>query len=33
MILEDTLSYLETIKTDIDPMTQKTYDYYKEGKR
>lgn len=29
-ILEDTLSYLETIKSDIDPMTQKTYEYYKE---
>jgi len=29
-ILEDTLSYLETIKSDIDPMTKKTYDYYKE---
>lgn len=29
-VLEDTLAYLETIKSDIDPMTQKTYDYYKE---
>lgn len=32
-ILEDTLSYLETIKSDIDPMTQKTYEYYKEEKQ
>ena len=29
-ILEDTLSYLETLKSDIDPMTKKTYDYYKK---
>lgn len=29
-ILEDTLSYLETIKSDIDPMTKKTYEYYKK---
>lgn len=29
-ILEDTLSYLETIHSDIDPMTQKTYEYYRE---
>jgi len=28
-ILEDTLSYLETIKSDVDPMTIKTYDFYK----
>ena len=27
---EDTLSYLETLKSDIDPMTKKTYDYYKK---
>ena len=32
-ILEDTLSYLETLKSDIDPMTQKTYNYYKEVKQ
>lgn len=31
-VLEDTLVYLETIKSDIDPMTQKTYEYYKEVK-
>ena len=29
-ILEDTLSYLETLKSDIDPMTKKTYEYYRE---
>lgn len=28
-ILGDTLIYLNTINGDIDPMTQKTYDYYK----
>ena len=28
-VLEDTLEYLETIKGDVDPMTQKTYEYYK----
>ena len=28
-VLEDTLGYLETIKGDVDPMTQKTYEYYK----
>lgn len=32
-ILEDTLSYLETIKSDVDPMTQKTYEYYKGVKQ
>lgn len=31
-VLADTLMYLQTIKHDIDPMTQKTYDYYKEVK-
>lgn len=30
-ILEDTLVYLNTIEGDIDPMTQKTYDFYKKG--
>lgn len=29
-VLEDTLQYLETIQGDIDPMTRKTYEYYKE---
>ncbi|MBQ9927767.1 MAG: bis(5'-nucleosyl)-tetraphosphatase (symmetrical) YqeK [Lachnospiraceae bacterium] len=29
-ILSDTLDYLKTTNTDIDPMTQQTYDYYKE---
>lgn len=29
-ILKDTLSYLKGIGNDIDPMTQKTYDYYKK---
>lgn len=29
-ILEDTLKYLQSIEGNIDPMTQKTYDYYKE---
>ncbi len=28
-ILEDTLSYLEESKEEIDDMTQKTYDFYK----
>lgn len=35
-ILEDTLVYLRTVDGDVDPMTQKTYDYYKiymENKR
>lgn len=31
-ILEDTLVYLNTIDGDIDPMTQKTYDFYKAQK-
>lgn len=29
-ILSDTLEYLKESTTEIDPMTQKTYDYYKE---
>lgn len=29
-ILGDTLIYLNTLANDIDPMTQKTYDFYKE---
>lgn len=29
-ILKDTLQYLQTTENEIDPMTQKTYDYYKE---
>ena len=29
-ILDDTLSYLQDIGNDVDPMTQKTYDYYAE---
>ena len=28
-ILEDTLVYLRTVEGDVDPMTQKTYDFYK----
>lgn len=28
-ILEDTLRYLNSVEGEIDPMTQKTYDYYK----
>lgn len=32
-ILEDTLVYLNTIDGEIDPMTQKTYDFYKKGKQ
>lgn len=27
-ILEDTLNYLQSIGNDIDPMTQKTYEFY-----
>ncbi|MDD2971964.1 MAG: bis(5'-nucleosyl)-tetraphosphatase (symmetrical) YqeK [Lachnospiraceae bacterium] len=27
-ILGDTLQYLDTVNSDIDPMTKKTYDYY-----
>ena len=30
-ILKDTLRYLKGTKNDIDPMTQKTYDYYKKN--
>lgn len=29
-ILEDTLVYLRTVEGDVDPMTQKTYDFYKK---
>ena len=29
-ILKDTLMYLGTTGADVDPMTQKTYDFYKE---
>ncbi len=29
MILEDTLAYLQDSKESIDPMTQKTYEYYR----
>lgn len=29
-ILEDTLKYLNTVEGEIDPMTQKTYEYYKQ---
>ena len=29
-ILEDTLRYLTTVEGEIDPMTQKTYEYYKK---
>ena len=29
-ILKDTLSYLDGAQNDIDPMTQKTYDYYRK---
>lgn len=28
-ILKDTLSYLDGVENEIDPMTQRTYDYYK----
>lgn len=28
-ILGDTLEYLDSVKLEIDPMTQKTYDFYK----
>ncbi len=31
-ILQDTLRYLENIGGDPDPLTQKTYDYYKKDK-
>ena len=30
LILEDTIVYLARKKSVTDPMTQKTYDYYKE---
>lgn len=30
-ILEDSLAHLKTSQKEIDPMTQKTYDYYKNG--
>ena len=30
LILEDTIAYLARKKSVTDPMTQKTYDYYKE---
>ena len=30
-ILGDTLHYLESVDNEIDPMTQKTYDYYKNN--
>ncbi|MBD5543000.1 MAG: HD domain-containing protein [Lachnospiraceae bacterium] len=35
LILENTLSYIKKKdrETDIDPMTQKTYDYYKKGSK
>ena len=29
-ILEDTLSYLKTTDSEVDPMTQKTFEYYRE---
>lgn len=29
-ILEDTLRYLNSVEGEIDPMTQKTYEYYKK---
>lgn len=29
-ILKDTLSYLDKTENEIDPMTQKTYDYYRK---
>ena len=31
-ILEDTLVYLRTVDGDVDPMTQKTYEFYKSKK-
>lgn len=33
MILHDTLEYLESTAGEIDPMTRKTYEYYKEGRK
>ncbi|HJA93856.1 MAG TPA: bis(5'-nucleosyl)-tetraphosphatase (symmetrical) YqeK [Candidatus Eisenbergiella merdipullorum] len=32
LILRDTLAYLSASKTEIDPMTQQTYDYYRNEK-
>ena len=32
LILEDTIAYLAKKKSVTDPMTQKTFDYYKENK-
>lgn len=32
-ILEDTLRYLKSIQSDIDPMTEKTYLYYKDSQQ
>lgn len=32
-ILEDTLRYLQSIQSDIDPMTEKTYLYYKDSQQ
>ena len=29
-ILEDTLRYLKTTDSEVDPMTQKTYEYYRQ---
>lgn len=33
MILKDTLAYLDQLNSPIDPMTEKTYSYYKEQLR
>lgn len=30
-ILKDTLSYLDGVENEIDPMTRRTYDYYKKS--
>lgn len=32
VILEDTLNYLNSINGNVDPLTQKTYKFYKKGK-
>ena len=32
-ILQDILLYLNSIDGEIDPMTQKTYDYYKNEEK
>lgn len=32
-ILEDTLVYLNTVDNDIDPMTRKTYEYYRSQEK